>query len=209
MGGMIVPQFWAERRLRERTKTGQITVLRWGWSDDSPEKAQAHADQRTRDAMDRILAGEKLLRRENRVAYNGADGVPIREEILSRHGQTIITRNSYGAHCLNTPDVLFADVDFEVPKFPFLLALGVVFACAAGVVGIAPKDRLAAGCLSIVACFLVLAIGWRVYLRVARRVRAKPEVRALERIRRAMQSRPTWSARVYRSPAGYRVLVSH
>jgi len=36
--------------------------------------------------------------------------VPIREEIVSRHGDTIITRNSYGARCLNTPNALFADI---------------------------------------------------------------------------------------------------
>jgi hypothetical protein len=38
--------------------------------------------------------------------YNGAAGVPIREEIVGRHGETVITRNSYGARCLNMPNVL-------------------------------------------------------------------------------------------------------
>ena len=107
---MIVPQFWAEGRLRERHRGRQVTVRRWGWSDQSPEEAQAHADARTREALDRIRNGEALPRREGRVAYNGADGVPIREEILSRHGETLVTRNAYGAHCLNSPDVLFAEV---------------------------------------------------------------------------------------------------
>ena len=44
--------------------------------------------------------------REPRMPYNGAAGVPIREEIVGRHGETVITRNSYGARCLNMPNVL-------------------------------------------------------------------------------------------------------
>lgn len=52
------------------------------------------------------------------MAYNGAQGVPIREEVLERHGDTVITRNGYGAKCLNTPDVLFADVDFDTALPP-------------------------------------------------------------------------------------------
>ena len=110
---MIVPRFWAEGRIQEQVAGKQITVRRYGWSDDSPLAAQVHADQRTREAFDRIASGEKLNRRERKQAYNGADGVPIREEIVERQGDTVITRNSYGARCLNTPDVLFVDIDFD------------------------------------------------------------------------------------------------
>lgn len=68
------------------------------------------------------MSGENLERRERKVPHNGADGVPICEEIVARHaavanaageGEIIITRNAYGARCLNTPNVFFADVDFE------------------------------------------------------------------------------------------------
>src|SRR5450432_2742742 len=110
---MIVPQFWAEGRVQDRQRGKQVTVRRFGWSDSSQEEAQASADARAQDALQRLLAGEVLPRREPKTAYNGADGVPIREEILSRHGETIVTRNSYGARCLNTPNVFFADIDFE------------------------------------------------------------------------------------------------
>jgi hypothetical protein len=75
--------------------------------------AQVNADERAQEALQRLLSGEKLPRREPKVPYNGGEGVPIREEIVSRHGETIITRNSYGARCLNTPNVLVADVDFQ------------------------------------------------------------------------------------------------
>ena len=54
-----------------------------------------------------------------------------REQIVERHGDAIITRNSYGARCINTPDVLFADVDFRSePSFSFLVI--VFFALIAG-----------------------------------------------------------------------------
>ena len=104
---MIVPIHWAEARKQHKVSGRQITVRRYGWSDTSD------AEARVDEALRRILAGEPLARREPLVSYNGADGVPIREEILSRHGAQVITRNSYGAHCLNSPDALFADIDFE------------------------------------------------------------------------------------------------
>lgn len=133
---MIVPQFWAEARLQHRAQKKQVTVRRFGWSDLSQEAAQAHADVRVREAFDRILSGEKLPRREHKESYNGAEGLPIREQIVARHGETVITRNSYGALCLNTPNVLFADIDFDDPgpsrrlkrwiRWPLLIAAAVV-----------------------------------------------------------------------------------
>ena len=119
---MIVPEYWAESREQVRHHGRSITVRRYGWSDDSVEAAQRHADQRTREALDAILAGQQVPRRELRSNY-GVVGVPIREQIVSRHGDVVVTRNSYGALCLNTPDVLFADVDLEVPPFGWALPL--------------------------------------------------------------------------------------
>ena len=109
---MLVPRHWAEARLQHREGRRTVTVRRFGWSDESEAQAQAHAEARAREALDRVLAGEALPRNERRVAYNGADGMPIREEIVDRHGEAIVTRNGYGALCLNTPDLLFADIDF-------------------------------------------------------------------------------------------------
>ena len=110
---MLVPHFWAETRLQNRLPTKQVTVRRWGWSDLSQEDAQALADRRAREAMERILSGENLRRRETKDSYGTEDGVPIREEVIARHGNVVITRNSYGSLCLNTPNVLFADVDAQ------------------------------------------------------------------------------------------------
>lgn len=94
---MIVPKFWAEGRQQHRTKGRQVTVRRFGWSDTSQADAQQSADVRVKQALDRILSGEKLARTDPKIPYNGAAGVPIREEIVDRQGETIITRNSYGA----------------------------------------------------------------------------------------------------------------
>ncbi len=50
------------------------------------------AEARVDEAFARVLAGDKLERRERKVAYNGAKGLPIREEVLGRYGQVVITR---------------------------------------------------------------------------------------------------------------------
>jgi hypothetical protein len=56
--------------------------------------------------------------------WNG--GTPIREEVLERRDESVMTRNSYGAHCLNTENVAIADIDFPPQKkparFPHLVA---------------------------------------------------------------------------------------
>ena len=143
---MIVPTYWAESRLRRRTHARQVTVRRFGWSDVSQADAQANADERAQEALDRLRSGEKLPRREPKVAYNGAIGVPIREEIVERHGETVVTRNSYGALCLNTPNVLFADVDFATgPGCGYAFWLLVALLAGAGEVGWMAESWLIAG----------------------------------------------------------------
>jgi len=94
---MLIPEFWAESRARHRSKNRQITVRRFGWSEASQAEAQAMADQRVRESLDRLIAGESLTRREPKVPYGGADGLPIREEVVRRAGPDVLTRNSYGA----------------------------------------------------------------------------------------------------------------
>lgn len=50
----------------------------------SPADAQANADARVKEALDRLLSGENLRRRDPKIPYIGAEGVPIREEIVER-----------------------------------------------------------------------------------------------------------------------------
>ena len=207
---MIVPQFWAESRIQERVAGNQITVRRYGWSDESPVAAQAHADQRTRDAFDRIAhKGEDLERRERKLAYNGAEGVPIREEIVERQGDAVVTRNGYGARCLNTPDVLFVDIDFEEPLRGSVFGFALVPALIAGVVGGWAARTWLGG---LIAGLIVFAVAWFIGQRKKRGEPSgnpSPEKRAAERIARFVHQHPDWHLRVYRTPAGFRLLAMH
>lgn len=129
---MIIPSFWAEARLQDRLQRRQVTLRRFGWSELSQAHAQAHAEERVQAAMAAVRAGAKPTRRELKLAYGGPDGLPIREEVLERHGDVVVTRNAYGARCLNVPDVLFADIDFaEEPGSPLYWASGVLLVAAA------------------------------------------------------------------------------
>ena len=111
---MEIPRYWAEHR-DTRTVTGarQVTLSRFGWSSTSQEDAQTQAASRVAEAWSRWDTGRKPTRRESKVAYSGSDGLPIREEIISEHPEAnaVVTRNGYGARCLNVQDILFANVD--------------------------------------------------------------------------------------------------
>lgn len=207
---MIVPRYWAEGRLQHRSKGRQVTVRRFGWSDISQQDAQALADARTREAFERVLAGEPLPRREDKRPYNGAVGVPIREEIIAREGDSVITRNSYGALCLNTPNAFFVDIDFDDPgpdaalkrkvRMP-LLALAVL-------AGVVAKSWMVGIASAIVV--LVLA-AWVIRRLHAARMRRDggPEAWANARIEALITAHPDWCLRQYRTPAGFRLLVMH
>ena len=209
MSALIVPAFWAESRVRHRQGTRQITIRRFGWSDTSQAEAQAMADARAQEALQRVVRGERLVRREPKVPYNGAVGVPIREEIVERHGATVITRNSYGARCLNTPTVLFVDVDAE-PPFPAWLSSSVaVLAMAIGAYTWWVGESIAVALFVWVVAFIVLATAVHILSRavtggVERRVRA-----ARKRIARFVASHPGWAVRVYRTPSGLRLMATH
>lgn len=209
---MRIPTYWAEARLQHRERRRTITLRRFGWSDIGDADAQAHADARVREAMDRVLSGETLPRRERRVAYNGAEGVPIREEIVDRHGESVITRTGYGALCLNTPDVLFADIDFAERSRPrhVLLAMVCVFAAVA-VTLIAVLQASVVASL-VVAFFASLLLGVPLpgaLRKVGVALRGGRERFALERVRRFVAAHPDWRLRVYRTPAGLRLLALH
>ncbi len=206
---MIVPQHWAEARLRHRKAGRQVTVRRFGWSDESEAAAQAMADMRAHDALQALVAGAPLARREPRVAYNGADGVPIREEVLARHDDVVITRNAYGARCLNTPNVLFADVDLPLRPRPGLVVLaagGLLGFSAAGAWWAASWQLLLFGMIGAIALAAPLArlAHWLRALRVG-----GPQALAQQRIERFSARHPDWHLRVYRTPAGFRVLALH
>jgi len=203
---MIVPQFWAEGRAQFRERGRQVTVRRFGWSDTSEADARAMADGRAREALEAVLSGQKLPRREPKVTYNGAEGVPIREPILERRGGTILTRNRYGAQCLNTPDVMFVDIDPEPYRLPKTIALAGLVAGAAAV-GIGTQSWLVFGAGVILAFFLASPVSRGVCRLLG--IPTQPEERALRRIRRFFTARPELRALLYRTPAGFRLLFTH
>lgn len=209
---MIIPNYWAEARLQHRERKRQITLRRFGWSDLSLEDAQAHADTRVREAMDRVLAGEALPRRERRLAYNGAEGVPIREQIVQREGDCVISRNGYGALCLNTPNVLFADIDFDTkPSMRQLLTVSLLLGSAAS---LGLKFGLDMGLLGALVAggVVALALGhalsaWLHRAQLA--LSGGPESVARKRVLAFLAQHPGWRLRVYRTPAGLRLLALH
>ena len=206
---MMVPQYWAEGRIQKRVDGRQVTVRRFGWSDSSQQDAQAKADARTQEAFQRIAAGEPLERREAKAAYNGSEGVPIREEIVSRHGEAIVTRNLYGARCLNTPNVLFADIDFGKGPGVGLWAGGTaLMLIGAWFIGLTQRSwtyGLMAGALAFLLGGPVAAILNRLRSLAA----GGEERRATARLARFVQQHPQWSLRLYRTPAGLRVMAVH
>lgn len=212
---MIVPDHWAEARKQHRSGGRQVTVRRFGWSNESAADAQVMAEQRVDDALQRILSGEALERREPKRAYNGASGVPIREEVLARHGEEVITRNAYGAHCLNTPRALFADIDFESrTRAPWECL--VYLLVAAPIVGVGRQFGTWAIFAGLVVGYLLLGTLQSVLARAvvaarggAEHIARKRERRAREQVLAFLPHHPDWNVRVYRTPNGIRLLATH
>lgn len=208
---MIVPQFWSEARLHQDRSPGrrQVTVRRFGWSETSQADAERMANERAQEVFRLVVGGENLARREPKVGYNGAVGVPIREEILARHGTAVITRNSYGAHCLNTPDVLFADVDFAA-RLGGRVVLTYACVLLAGALGLGVWLRsgtvgVGAGLLALLLAHPLATALRKAFVRGC----GGPEQCARARIAAFVAQNPEWHLRLYRTPAGFRLLALH
>jgi hypothetical protein len=206
---MIVPNHWAEARKQHKASGKQITVRRYGWSATSESEALANAEARADDALRRIVAGEKLDRREPKVPYNGAAGIPIREEVLSRHGEQVITRNAYGAHCLNSPNALFADIDFypERSAKTALVAFGLLTLTAA-ITGLALRSWGVGLGILFVALFVAAPLA-SIVMRLSVAARGGAERIARVKLAAFLSRNPSWNIRVYRTPAGCRLLATH
>lgn len=233
---MQIPRYWAEASAPARNRHRHaVTVRRWGWSDESQAAAQTHAEQRLQEVLARFSTQradepKPEWAREptpQGFDYNGADGVPIREEVLARQGSAVLTRNGYGAQCLNTPDVLFADVDFA--PFGQLLnghvRAGVALwlaLIATGVYGLlwAPWP-LPAWWIGLLVALLLAKLVHRILTpQLARRAEQArtlaldahihaEQARALARIENFARTHPDWGLHIWRTPAGLRVAATH
>jgi hypothetical protein len=206
---MIIPDHWAEARQQHRAAGRQITVRRFGWSAVSADDAGAMAARRADEALRLLIGGQQLLRREPKVPYNGAAGVPIREEVLARHGDAVITRNAYGAQCLNSPNALFADVDFDTPlPFKPIAAVFAVLALLSAAIGASHRSWV----VGLALLFASLALAGP-FARLLRRVGAAAQGGAqagiFRRLKAFLSTRPDWNVRVYKTPAGLRLLATH
>lgn len=215
---MLIPKFWAVSRLQiklpSRIPFRQITIRRWGWSDFSQDEAQTLADQRAAEAMQRILAGESMPRREKLDVYGTEHGIPIREEIAAQYGPTVITRNSYGALCLNTPNVWFADIDSSWKgdaRLSRTAFQGLLLVFLIGIVaGFVLKSTLWFALISLLLPMLVLSyIIPHINENLRQKFEAVAKINNLAKIRQFVARHASWHLRVYETPAGYRLLAMH
>ncbi len=206
---MIVPEYWAEAKERVVNNGRAATYRRFGWSDQSQDDAYANAKERVEEAAERARRGEQVRLIDHKVSYNGAEGLPIREQIVERHGDTIITRNTYGALCLNTPRVLFADVDLQPASGGFLSA---VLFVASIVLGLIAKELVGAWWPFWVLVISGVLLSQPLASLLIERITGGTEgafARAMARIEKVAESHADWVLRVYRTPNGYRLLVMH
>jgi hypothetical protein len=203
---MIVPSYWAEARTTARVKGRDVALRRFGWSDTSTADAQAQAELRVAEAAQRAARGEDVARRELKLTYNGAQGLPIREEVLARHGDAVITRNAYGARCLNVPDLLIADVDFDTrPPAVQRIGLQLLLVC----VSLTVLFTLGVGVIGTVAAIGSYLLGSVVTHGLAGRRTDESEGRSRERIDAFLAGHADWRLRIYRTPAGLRLIATH
>lgn len=218
---MLIPKFWAEASvsLTRRTTNGRTksrVIKRWGWSSESEALALDHAWQRLAQAHAAVLAGKEVRSIERRHLYPLEEGEPIREEVLQEVGGTVLTRNTYGAVCLNSPNVLFVDIDHTPVKAQWEMH-ATIFLVLVGMLNALWTEhalREAPAVLRLVAAMPLAALCWLLVARPAldwlwRKFKPTPFETSLARVKDFAAKNPSWSLRVYETPAGLRVLVQH
>jgi len=216
---MDIPRYWAEASLRHKPEPRkQCTFQRFGWSSVSQDEARQHAQSRVEEALRRFLEGEHgVARREHTVPYNGAEGLPIREETVDEPlPNAVITRNSYGALCLNTPNVLFADIDLYAPGSTVgclgclgTIAGGAAAYWAAHSYGLRGFVLVLTTLGGFVLAPFVVAAALRTGALLKRLFRGTPAHAAVRRLEQWCDQNPQWQVRVYETPAGLRLLAMH
>jgi len=206
---MIIPLYWAEAKMAITMDGKTQTYRRFGWSNDGDADAKLSAQQRVEDAVIRAKAGEQVRRIDHKVAYNGAEGLPIREEVIKTFDDSVLSRNSYGALCLNTPDVVFADVDVITKPNYLPNIIGYIALLAGAVIGASLALPELDSWLVLVVMLVFLGILETLKRHAARNWLASPAEKALKKIRAFSKANPDWRLRIYRTPHGYRILVMH
>jgi hypothetical protein len=204
---MIVPSYWHEVSDKREVLGKKVTAKRFGWSDISKIDAEQVANQRLDEAFNALRNGETVHLRDIRVPYSGSDGVPIREEVIQKTGNIVITRNSYGALCLNTPNVLFTDVDTYKESGPALtLTCGIIIFGTALMVILAMITGSKLWAYLILAVFLLAPLVSRI---VDKFQKNHLVTNMWDQINKYVTTDPQWACRIYETPNGYRLMVTH
>ncbi len=110
---MHIPKYWAKGSVEGPTGKGHPIVC-WGWSDESPQAAEALGRQRAAAVAEMLRSGERPDH------YHYGDR-PVREAILDYWGgrpdapEAAVSLNTYGCEVLNTARVMFVDIDLPEP----------------------------------------------------------------------------------------------
>lgn len=204
---MIVPQYWAESKIKKIVKGRQFTIKRFGWSDVSEGEAKANADARLDEAVKELERQGSVRRVDHKVRYNGAEGIPIREEVVARHGDVVISRNSYGALCLNVADVLFADIDCE-SEVPFSISAISFLLLSAVSIFVALNLHSWGWLLGLLfAAYIMTSFVAGLIHKFVMRLNGGAEQKILNNIHQFSIENPDLHIRLYRTPLGYRILL--
>jgi len=65
---MIIPNYWTEAKKQHSVIGRQVTVRRFGWSENNLAEAEQMAEVRAEEALRRIVSGEKLSKHEPKLA---------------------------------------------------------------------------------------------------------------------------------------------
>ena len=204
---MIVPQYWSESKLRKIVNGKQFTLKRFGWSDVSELEAKKHADERVREAEELLIKNGDVRRVDHKSSYNGAEGIPIREEVFSRHNKSVITRNGYGALCINTPNVFFADIDFDYKPSFKMYFFAAVFLLVIDILSAVYFYSLPVLLVGFFVVSILTSTFADIFNALKCRLKGDPEKSALRIIKNVSELEPSLHLRIYRTPMGYRILV--
>lgn len=210
---MQIARYWTYASERPPGSPGGRGLRRRGWSAVSLADAERHALERLTAATQARDAGAPRDRVDPERGYNGAGETVIFEEIVESHPHHVVTRNVYGARCLNTPEVLIADVD--VPELPSARrgpGFSPTLAALTGVLAGTVIGNAVAGSSFSMAWPAVggaLAGGVGLALRLRPGALRGPAGNARAALDAFVRAHPDWSVRIYATPAGFRYIATH
>ena len=115
----------------------------------------------------------------------------------------VVTRNSYGSLCLNTPNVLFADVDVKWNGAWRMHPLGWLLIFVVGIIaGISLRSFLIGAGIAVGLAWLWIALYNSVNQKRRPAGQALAKQENLNAIRAFADKHPEWHLRVYETPAG-------